>query len=97
VHLAVLHLIAALAFLAAAPLPAFTLRAMLYLGAGVASGARDALNQLVLGDAAAAEHRTETFAWLATFMWAGFGVGATAAGQLNDHIGPPTVFVAAAT
>ncbi|MEV5508532.1 hypothetical protein [Streptomyces orinoci] len=55
---------------------------MLLLGVGLVGGPRDTLHQVVLGKAAPEEHRTEAFAWMSTFMWAGYGVGSAVAGQL---------------
>lgn len=61
-------------------------------------GPRDTLHQLVLSDVATEGHRTEVFAWMSTFMWAGYGLGTAVAGQLVSLTGgrPHAVFLAAA-
>ncbi|MGC7102570.1 MFS transporter [Amycolatopsis lurida] len=65
---------------------------------GLVGGPRDALHQLVLSDAAPEGHRTEVFAWLSTFMWAGYGFGTALSGQLVAMAGgqPHTTFILAA-
>lgn len=65
---------------------------------GLVGGPRDTLHQLVLSDAAPEDHRTEVFAWLSTFMWAGYGLGTAVSGQLVSQSGgqPHTTFILAA-
>jgi MFS family permease len=68
----------------------------LFVAIGLASGGRDTLTQLVLGAATPAPYRTEVFAWLSTFMWAGYGAGTAIAGQIAARGGATPVFLAAA-
>lgn len=51
------------------------------LAAGMVGGPRDTLVQLVLGEAAPPEQRTEAFAWMTTVMWSCYGLGTSAAGR----------------
>lgn len=67
----------------------------LYLLAGFAGGARDALGQLTIGRSAAGQ-KVETFAWLNTFMWAGYGCGTLASGLASKLGGAPAIFTLAA-
>jgi MFS family permease len=50
---------------------------------GLLTGPRDTLQPALLAEQVPAAYRTEVFAWLNTFMWAGYGVGTTAAGALT--------------
>jgi hypothetical protein len=70
---------------------------VLFVAIGLASGGRDTLTQLVLGEATPAPYRTEVFAWLSTFMWAGYGGGTAIAGQIATLGGATPAFLAAAT
>lgn len=67
-----------------------------YLAVGVTSGARDALSQVALNDAAPPRYRVESFAWLSAFMWSGFAVGSAIAGHVQVDLGTPAVHVVAA-
>jgi len=81
--------------LAGAATPGLVLLGAAVIASGLVSGPRDALQQTML--AAATPGRTATFAWLTTFMWAGYGIGTTVTGALTgpaDGGGPG--FVAAA-
>ena len=95
-QLVTLHLAGALVLVAAALTPTVAAVTGLYLVAGVASGGRDTLNQLVLGQGTAAVHRTEAFAWLGTFMWAGYGAGTAVAGQIAAGGAAGAIHIAAA-
>lgn len=64
---------------------------------GLASGARESIEQLLLGEAGPTHQRTETFAWLNTFMWSGFALGTASAGQLTSRIGTQAPYLASAT
>jgi MFS family permease len=55
---------------------------VLMLVLGLIGGPRDTLLQLVLGDAAPENERTESFAWMGTSMWLGFGLGTGLSGRL---------------
>lgn len=74
-----------------------TVTGALVLAVGLVSGARDTLQQLVLGNATPVRHRTEAFAWMSTFMWVGNGIGTAVAGQLvaRSHGHGDTTFLAA--
>jgi predicted MFS family arabinose efflux permease len=69
---------------------------ILYAVAGLVSGGRDVLNQIVIAATAVQDYRTEAFALLGTFMWLGYGVGTAAAGQLEQHAGTSAIYLAAA-
>lgn len=86
---AAIPLIAALAV----PGPAVVI-AILYLVAGLSSGGRDALNQVVLSSASSVSP-SATFAVLGTFMWGGYSLGSWTAGRLSP-LGPSAMFVTAA-
>lgn len=55
--------------------------------AGLLGGPRDTLQQLLVGDVAAPEYRTEAFAWLSTIMWVSYGLGTALGGQLASISG----------
>lgn len=69
--------------LAAAFMPAFLPLALLITLVGALTGPRDNLQPVLLAENAPAEHRTEVFAWLNTFMWTGYGMGTAVAGHLT--------------
>lgn len=69
---------------------------ILYAAAGLVSGSRDVLNQIVIATTAVQAYRTEAFALLGTFMWLGYGVGTAAAGQLEQRAGTSAIYLAAA-
>lgn len=81
-RLVALHAVSALLLAIVAATSGPVLAGVVLLLLGLVSGMRDTLHQLVLGSAAAAEHRTEAFAWLTTCMWGGNGIGTAVAGQL---------------
>jgi MFS family permease len=62
--------------------PGLVVTGILMLVLGLLGGPRDTLLQLVLGDAAPENERTESFAWMGTSMWLGYGVGAGLAGRV---------------
>jgi MFS family permease len=95
-QLTALHLLTAIVLTMTGAVTALLVIGLFYLAAGLASGARDALNQTVLGDATATAYRTEAFAWLTTFMWIGYGIGTTTAGQLKAHLGTGGIYLVAA-
>jgi MFS family permease len=55
--------------------------------AGLLGGPRDTLQQLLVGDIAAPEYRTEAFAWLSTIMWVSYGLGTALGGRLASLSG----------
>ncbi|MFF0775593.1 MFS transporter [Nonomuraea wenchangensis] len=63
--------------------PGFVTLAVLIGLAGLVTGPRDAVVPALLADHAPARYRTEVFAWLNTFMWAGYGLGTAVAGRLT--------------
>jgi hypothetical protein len=81
-QLTLLFAAAAAMMAAAGAEPVLVVTAVLMLGLGIVGGPRDTLLQLVLGDATAEHQRTESFAWMGTSMWLGFGLGAGMAGQV---------------
>ncbi|TDC54622.1 MFS transporter [Jiangella ureilytica] len=98
-HLAALHAVSAglvLAGLAGWLAGGVVVLAAVFLLLGVASGARDTVTQLVLGETAPPDRRTETFGWLNTFMWTGYGLGTAAAGRLAELGGTASVYLVAA-
>ncbi|WP_433020865.1 MFS transporter [Kribbella sp. CA-294648] len=95
-QLVALHLLTVVVLAAAGAIAAVPLIGLFYLAAGTVSGARDALGQLILSESAPPAYRTETFAWLNTFMWAGFALGTTVSGQLLDRTGVTTTLLVAA-
>lgn len=96
IQLITLHLVSAFVLVTVGVVPALPALACLYLTAGIASGSRDTLNQVMLGAAAPPGNQTESFAWLATFMWAGYGAGTATAGQAQAYFPTPAVFLLAA-
>lgn len=81
---------------AAAPLA--ILAAVITLS-GLVSGPRETLQQTLLARHGSNHSGAEVFAWLNTFMWAGYGLGTTLAGALTPPAGNGTVAfaIAAAT
>jgi hypothetical protein len=70
--------------------------AIVYALAGLVSGGRDVLNQIVIAANAVRAYRSEAFALLGTFMWLGYGLGTAAAGQLEQHAGTSAIYLVAA-
>ncbi|HSV65009.1 MAG TPA: MFS transporter [Mycobacteriales bacterium] len=66
----------------AAIAPGVTALALIFAAAGLVGGPRDCIEQTLLAEASPQQSRTETFAWLNTFMWTGYGVGTAVAGRL---------------
>ncbi|WP_143590450.1 MFS transporter [Thermoactinospora rubra] len=81
----------------AAPTGLAALAALVAL-TGLLQGPRDALQATLLAGHTPAEHRTEAFSWLNTFMWTGYGLGAAIAGRLTGPLdgGAPAFLAAAA-
>lgn len=48
---------------------------------------------MIIAGKAAPVQRTEAFAWLATFMWGGYGIGTSVAGYAQQHGGVAAVFI----
>lgn len=90
------HLVTACFFILMSMTSNHWLLLLLYLGAGVFSGARDALGQLAVGLSARPEDRTEAFGWLTSFMWAGYGLGTLLSGSLGEGWGASAIYLAAA-
>ncbi|MBE1587363.1 MFS transporter [Nonomuraea angiospora] len=63
--------------------PGFVTLAVLITLVGLVTGPRDAVVPALLADHTPARYRTEVFAWLNTFMWAGYGLGTAVAGRLT--------------
>ncbi|MEU3265718.1 MFS transporter [Streptomyces bacillaris] len=95
-QLTALYAASAAALAATATAPALPFLAAAFALTGLVSGARDTLEQTLLGDASPNHQRTETFAWLTTFMWAGFALGSAAAGQLTTRLNPAAPYLAGA-
>jgi hypothetical protein len=78
-HLVILNAIA-IPVLAALVLPgAVVVTVALFAIAGLTSGARDVVNQVFLSGLSV-DARSRAFAWLGTFMWAGYSAGTLTAG-----------------
>jgi MFS family permease len=86
-QLAVLHLASAVLLAVAGQVTLLVVFALLIFVAGLVGGPRDTLHQLVLGNAAPEQYRTEAFAWLSTLMWVGYAGGTAATGQLVQRHG----------
>jgi predicted MFS family arabinose efflux permease len=84
-QLALFHFLSAVLLVLAGQVSLVVLLALIILGVGLVGGPRDTLHQVVLGDVAPAQYRTEAFAWLGTFMWAGYAGGTAVTGQFVDH------------
>ncbi|GAA0934548.1 MFS transporter [Nonomuraea longicatena] len=83
-RLLVLFSVAEAAVLAAgAWAPGFASLAVLITLVGLVTGPRDAVIPALLADHTPGRYRTEVFAWLNTFMWAGYGLGTAVAGRLT--------------
>ncbi|MCG5219229.1 MFS transporter [Streptosporangium soli] len=77
--------------------PGFVTLAILITFVGLVTGPRDAAVPALLADHTPARYRTEVFAWLNTFMWAGYGLGTAVAGHLTGpHDTGATALTAAA-
>ncbi|MEV0198350.1 MFS transporter, partial [Nonomuraea sp. NPDC050691] len=77
--------------------PGFVTLAVLIGLVGLVTGPRDAVVPVLLAEHAPARYRTEVFAWLNTFMWAGYGLGTAVAGRLTGlHDSGGAAFGAAA-
>ncbi|MFI6182977.1 MFS transporter [Nonomuraea sp. NPDC051191] len=95
--LVLLSLAEAAILLGGAWAPGFVTLAVLITLIGLVTGPRDAVVPALLADHAPAQYRTEVFAWLNTFMWAGYGLGTAVAGRLTGpHDTGASAFVAAA-
>ncbi|MFI6582872.1 MFS transporter [Embleya sp. NPDC050493] len=64
--------------------PGLTVLAMTVTASGLLSGPRDILVPILLAEQAPERYRTEVFAWLNTFTWAGYGLGTAVAGAATD-------------
>ncbi|MEC3978103.1 MFS transporter [Amycolatopsis sp. H20-H5] len=95
-HLTVLYALSGVLLLATMAAPTMLTLGVAFAAVGLVAGARDAIEQLVLGAASPDHQRTETFAWLTTFMWGGFAVGSATAGRLATSWGTASPFLAAA-
>ncbi|MFC7531496.1 MFS transporter [Actinoplanes sp. GCM10030250] len=82
VQLAVLNLGSAALLAAAGVAPILLVAGLALLGAGLLGGPRDTMYQLLLGEAASVNYRTEAYAWMGAATWAGYGLGSGFAGQL---------------
>jgi MFS family permease len=83
-HTLILLCLADAAILAAdAFAPTLAALAVLVAVTGLLSGPRETLQPSLLAAHADHRHRTEVFAWLNTFMWAGYGAGTAVAGHLT--------------
>lgn len=76
--------------------PRLAVLALLIAVTGLLSGPRDTLQPVLLTEQAPAEHHTEVFAWLNTFMWSGYGLGTAVAGHLTGPADNGTAAYAAA-
>ncbi|GAA3794476.1 MFS transporter [Sphaerisporangium flaviroseum] len=77
--------------------PGFLTLAVLITLVGLVTGPRDAVVPTLLAEHATGRYRTEVFAWLNTFMWAGYGLGTALAGRLTGpHDTGSAAFAAAA-
>jgi MFS family permease len=85
--LVLLYLTGAAGLVLAAGTPNLVLLAVTFAALGLVEGPRDALEQLMVGDASQERYRTETFAWLNTFMWSGYGLGTSITGGLTGENG----------
>ncbi|MFI0350994.1 MFS transporter [Actinomadura sp. 9N407] len=81
--LIILCLVDAAGMLAGAFAPGLVSLAVLITVTGLLTGPRDTLQPALLAEHAPASHRTEVFAWLTTFMWAGYGLGTAIAGTVT--------------
>jgi MFS family permease len=84
--------------LADAVAPTLLTLALLIAATGFLIGPRETVQPTLLAQQAPAEHGTEVFAWLNTFMWVGYGLGTAIAGHLTGPAdsGAPA-FIAAAS
>lgn len=85
IQLAVLYSAGAVLLVGMGAVANLMVLALILVPLGLLGGPRDALAQLLLGKAAAPQHRTEAFGWLSTVVWVGYGLGTSVASQL---VGP---------
>jgi MFS family permease len=95
--LVLLCLADALMLLLAGWAPGLIALALLITLSGLLAGPRDTLLQVMLAQGARSAQRTEVFAWLNTFMWAGYALGTTTAGYLTEDSGAVPFTTAAMT
>jgi MFS family permease len=69
--------------LADAVAPTLLTLALLITATGFLIGPRETVLPTLLAHQAPADHNTEVFAWLTTFMWLGYGLGTAVAGHLT--------------
>jgi MFS family permease len=69
-----------LVLLADAAAPSLLVLTLLIIGTGILTGLRETVLPTLLAQQAPANHTTEVFAWLNTFMWTGYGLGTVIAG-----------------
>lgn len=81
-QLAMYHAASAALLLISAQVSHLVWAGLVLLVVGMVGGPRDTLHQVVLGEAAPEEYRTEAFAWMSTFMWGGYALGSSLSGQL---------------
>ncbi len=86
----------ALLLVGAATVPGLLVISLVVVGVGVVSGVRETLQSTLLALSASPAQRTEAFAWLTTFMWAGYGAGTAVAGALTGTATSGSAALAAA-
>jgi MFS family permease len=86
----------ALLLVGAATVPGLLVLSLVVVGVGVVSGVRETLQATLLALSASPAQRTEAFAWLTTFMWAGYGAGTAVAGALTGPATPGSAALVAA-
>jgi MFS family permease len=64
---------------------------------GLLTGPSAAAEQLILNNASPTQYRAETFAWLNSFMWVGYGLGVASTGRLVGATHSTGAFMSAAT
>ncbi|EKF20099.1 MFS transporter [Nitratireductor pacificus] len=94
-HMISLHLVTACFLLLMSQVTGLWALLALYLAAGLFGGARDTLGQLAVGLGAQPGHRTEAFGWLASFMWAGYGLGTLVSGRVDAEWGRDSLYLVA--
>ena len=64
--------------------PSLLVLTLLIIGTGILTGLRETVLPTLLAQQAPANHTTEVFAWLNTFMWVGYGLGTVVAGHFTE-------------
>lgn len=82
-HLVLVSSIEVVTMLVGAGLDTLVGLAVIIVAIGMLGGVRDTIIATLTAETTSSDHHTEGFAWLTTFMWAGYGAGTAVGGALT--------------